>query len=516
MSKKRLLINIVSNVISLIVNVGISFLLTPYLVNNIGKEAYGFFPLANNFINYINIILSSLNSMAGMFISTKIYKEDYKGASIYFSSTLIANAALAIICTILSIVFVIFIEHILHVPQDIIVDVKVLFLSIFMSNVVVLINVVFSVSTFVKNRLDLSAIRDIIVHIIRALMLILLFGFLKPSISYLGITNLISMLIILMTNIYFTRKLLPDIKPSIKNYKFKAIIDIMSSGIWNTINKLSNTLLDGIDLIIANLFINSSAMGTLAIAKMVPNFINTFITTVSAVFMPKFVEFYAKDNNEALVYNIKVAIKILGIFSTIPVSILIIYGKEFFSLWVPYENATVLQSLSILTIGGLFVSGCISALSNVFTATNNIKVPSIVLFSTSVLSTISVFIILKTTNLGIYAIAGVSTIFNIIRNLTFVPIYATKCIDKKWNIFYPEILKSMFSLIAITVVFTFIKGNKIINSWIGLAFYIGISFSIGIIINIMIVLNKEEQEIFKKIIKQKINFRPKIGLKLTE
>lgn len=505
MSKKRLLINIISNIISLMVNVGISFFLTPYLINNVGKEAYGFFPLANNFINYINIILSSLNSMAGMFISSKIYKNDYDGANIYFNSTFLTNVILAIISTIASISFVIYIDKILQVPQNLILDVRILFLSILMSNVVVLINVVFSVATFVKNRLDLASIRDIIVNIIRIFMLILLFSFLNPSISYLGITNLISMIIILITNIYFTRKLLPYIKISIKKYKLSAIVDIISSGIWNTINKLSNTLLDGIDLIITNLFISAAAMGTLAIAKMIPNFINTFIMTLSSVFMPKFVESYAKEKNEELVYNIKLATKILGIFSTVPVSILIVYGKEFFALWVPHENAILLQRLSILTIGGLFVSGCMSALPNVFTATNNLKIPSIVLFFTGVMSSICVFIILNTTNLGIYAIAGVSTIFNIIRNLTFVPIYAARCINKKWHIFYPEILKGMFSLIAVTMVFTLIKGSKIISSWSCLILYVCISISVGIAINVIIVLNKSEQKYFINLIRRKVN-----------
>lgn len=39
MNTKRLIINITSNIISFIVSMGISFLLTPYIINTVGKEA---------------------------------------------------------------------------------------------------------------------------------------------------------------------------------------------------------------------------------------------------------------------------------------------------------------------------------------------------------------------------------------------------------------------------------------------------------------------------------------------
>ena len=36
---------------SLFISIGVSFILTPFLIEHIGKEADGFFPLANNFCN---------------------------------------------------------------------------------------------------------------------------------------------------------------------------------------------------------------------------------------------------------------------------------------------------------------------------------------------------------------------------------------------------------------------------------------------------------------------------------
>ena len=45
---KRLLINLIASIVALAVQMGISLILTPILVEKLGNEAYGFIGLANN------------------------------------------------------------------------------------------------------------------------------------------------------------------------------------------------------------------------------------------------------------------------------------------------------------------------------------------------------------------------------------------------------------------------------------------------------------------------------------
>ena len=74
---KQLAINMSANFIAYIVNFGISFFLSPYIVKNIGVDAYGFIGLANNFITYAGLITIAVNSLAGRFVTVKIYAESY-------------------------------------------------------------------------------------------------------------------------------------------------------------------------------------------------------------------------------------------------------------------------------------------------------------------------------------------------------------------------------------------------------------------------------------------------------
>ena len=60
------------------------------------------------------------------------------------------------------------------------------------------------------------------------------------------------------------------------------------------------------------------------------------------------------------------------------------------------------------------------------------------------------FVLLETTDLGLYAIAGVSVVVGLIRNMVFTPIYAAKCLEVKWTTFYGDIFMGLASIGIIT------------------------------------------------------------------
>ena len=84
---KAILLNMIWSCTAVIINYLINFLITPYVTNNIGVEAYGFVALANTFTTYIDIISVGLNAFASRFISIAYHKNDIKKANDYYSST---------------------------------------------------------------------------------------------------------------------------------------------------------------------------------------------------------------------------------------------------------------------------------------------------------------------------------------------------------------------------------------------------------------------------------------------
>ena len=168
--------NLIYNTLSFVINFIIAFFFTPYLIRVVGKEAYGFFPLVNNMIGYTSIITTAVGSMAARFITMRIYKDDIADANRYLNSMWVSNVVLSIVFTLITIIFIVFIDKILTVPVYLIRDVRWLFgLGIF-SVVLGLLAGYLTIPAFVRNRIDLSSTRTVWVNIIRILSIIALFA----------------------------------------------------------------------------------------------------------------------------------------------------------------------------------------------------------------------------------------------------------------------------------------------------------------------------------------------------
>ena len=167
MNNKRLAINMIATVFSFCVTMGINFILSPYIISTVGKEAYGFVGLANNFISYAQLVTLALNAMAGRFITIKIHQNDTEGANKYFTSVVIVNTLTAVTLLVPAIIIILNLNQIINVPQEILSDVQILWGLVFLNFLIGLVLTTFNVATFVTNRLDLSSMRDIQSNILR-------------------------------------------------------------------------------------------------------------------------------------------------------------------------------------------------------------------------------------------------------------------------------------------------------------------------------------------------------------
>lgn len=236
--------------------------------------------------------------------------------------------------------------------------------------------------------------------------------------------------------------------------------------------------------------------GNVSIAKTIPGLFTSFIALLSDSFYPEFLENYSKNRKEELLINIKQSINILSMISGICLSLLLIYAKDFYLLWLPDNNADMLRNLTILGSGTVMVSSCIYSLFSIFSLTNKVRINSIALLVTGVLSTATTFFCLKFTNLGVYAIVGVSSIFGIIRNLTFTPIYAAKSLNFNIWTFYPVILKNLLNICLLMVINSIVKHIIVPESWMLLVLNGIIDVGIGSIIHFLLCLIKNKEQDF--------------------
>ena len=190
---------------------------------------------------------------------------------------------------------------------------------------------------------------------------------------------------------------------------------------------------------------------------------------------------------------------------SIPIAFMTVFGKTFFQLWIGRtQDPGELYILALLNVGTLFVSASIQVLYHVFLITKRVKLNSVVILLSGILTTATVFVLLETTDLGVYAIAGVSTFYGILRNLVFTPIYAARCLKVKWYTFYGDILLGLASIGAICLTALPFQLLIEIDGWIKL-FAVGIvAGAAALAVNFLIVLRKNERKMVLDMVKKKL------------
>lgn len=522
MYKKNIAINFLASGIVFIVNFAINFFLSPFIVKTIGEEAYGFYNLGMQFISYATIITLALNSMAGKFVTISLQKDETE-ARRYFCSAFYGNIVISAILFVASFFIIVNIQRFLHISNELVQDVKLLWGFLFASFLVGLVFNVYSIATFAKNQLYLNSLSTIIQNIIKAGILLILYSCFAPAIWYLGFSAFVCSVFAAIFGVIITRKLLPDFKIQKKYFHGRSIRKLIAAGSWNSLTQFAGVLNNGLDLLLSNLYISPAAMGIMAIAKTIPTYLSQFASTFVTAFIPQITISYATDDFDGMLNNINFCHKIMTLVLCIPTAMIAVFGKEFFALWMPTINSYSVQLISLISLAVYFILGPICALNEVITITNKHKMIAITYTISGVINIIVVACLLRFISykgyesiwgvdieiIKLMIVAGISSIIGIIRNLLFTPVYAAYCIGQKWYCFYPMILKGIVSIVLCCVFSMCIRLLGITNTWIELFMSFAISLVGMCMICITILFNEDERKMIKNMIRDKLFNRQK-------
>lgn len=490
--KKQTFLSLILSFFSFVINYSVNFLVTPYISAHL-PGTYGYVKLANDIIGYAQLITIALDSMASRFISIEYNKGNKERAHQYYCSVMAANIIIAAVLSVPMSLAVLNIESLISIPEANLMDIKILFALSFFSFLLTICFAANSVATFVLNRLDLTYYVEIIIYVVRAGVLLLLFALMAPHVYYIGLTGVFVGVITIVGNQVIKVKILPKFRFEPNMVSFRMVWEIVSAGIWNTVQKLGQILLDGLDLIISNIMINAAAMNDLSFAKTMPTIIASLLVKVSSVFMPNYAILYAQGQMEELKKATKSSMTILSVIISIPIGIIIAFGLDFYQLWIPNENVRMVTILSTLSCILYVVSTPMNAVYNLFTVANKVKPLALVMLMSGILSTLLVLMLVKLTTAGIFAVVCCSVVIGILRNVIFVAPYAAKMLGFSAFTFFPEIGKSIISVVVVSVMSVILRMLMPITGWSTFFVLCIIAAGLGLIINIIFLLDKEQK-----------------------
>ena len=468
---KQLALNMVSQFLAFAVAMAINFFLVPVIIEKIGKDIYGFYSLSDNFLEYATIITTVINGMANRYITVAYSRGEIEKANRYFTSVTVVNIILTAILAIPAVLIVVFLEKLINVPAAYALDVKCLWAFVFLMFFVNLIFSRYETAPFVKNRLEITGFINASSIVLKAALLVVVYTFFYPYIGYIGVIVFLCAVYSSVLKVRFKNKLTPDLRFQKELFDIRAVVELAKVGVWNSVSQLNQILFTGLDLLIANLFLGAEDMSILSIAKTLPVMLISLIGVIAGAFYPGLTISYSTKSKEEFFEEAKFSSKLCGFLCSVPVIGIAVFGGDFFSLWLPTLSADEIQMVHILAILTLLpqaFSIYIFPLNQINTILCRVRLPAIVDGVIGVVNIIVVYLLLKLTNLGLYAIAGVSSALLLLRILLFVPIYAAHNIQVKKTAFYPILWRGILLNAAAVFLCLIVRRLFTIDSWLGL------------------------------------------------
>jgi len=484
MTEQRMLaINIGSRFVAYTINMGSNFFLTPFIVAALGAAPYGYLGLGQNFVSYLDIFTFMTAGMLFRFVMISHTQKNYKDTNAYFSSSFYATMAY-LVAILVPVGYAIWrLQDFIKVDPAILDDVKILFVLLMINFIFNTFFLIFRTGTQVANKFYLVSIRDFFAVVMEAALLVSLYVFLPPRIYYLGVSAVVISTFTLVYDYILMKRFLPELDIRIKNIRWDKFVEITRSGFYFMVKQISYIMLVGFDLLFANVFVSPVAMGQLAIAKILPKAMQSFLSMATGSFNVIFTKLYAQKRYDHLVVQVKRGIKVLGTVTMLPNVILIVYGVPFFKLWIKGQDIPLIYVLSVLTALVIIMNGLMFPLQSVFTITNHVKENALVHLAYGIISIITTLLFLWFTDYGIYAIAGVSTFYGLLLPFVFQMPFAAQCLNLPKYTFFPLMLKSMITFGALLLFGFAMSAVYMPTSWLTLIIACGILglVSVGVI-----------------------------------
>jgi O-antigen/teichoic acid export membrane protein len=495
--KAEFALNLVAQVTSIAAQMVISLFLTPVVLSKMGAEAYGFVGLVNNFVSYAAVITTALNSLAGRYITLAHHRGNRDAAETYFSSVFFADCFLAVVVLGLAVVLAANINNIAVVPDELLSDLQVMILLAFLNSAIGLVAVVFGIAAFIKNRLYLNSLAQLLQSVIRAALLCFLFLCIAPHMWYYSVSAVVASVAFTVAQVATTRRLTPEYRVRRSHFSLASVLEILKGGIWVSLESLNKIILTGLDLWISNLFLGAYQMGIFSVAKTVPNALLSMSSSFANLFYPKLAEHYAKREHDELRDGFSFAMRFTAGIMLVPLAGLIIYGIFFYRLWVPERSAdeiAIIQLLSVLTVISLVASALVEPLYYANTLANRIRDSVLITLGFSLAALAIELSLLFFSSLdGLCVIAATSSVVMTVRHCIVQPVYAARVLGMRMRTFFRPLLRELAGLGIVLATFYALAQVLPFGSWGALLASCVLSALVGYTELIVVLLNPGER-----------------------
>lgn len=446
LSKKQFLKNLISNLLGFGLGIVSSFFLTPYWIKCFGVVGYGLVPLTNNLVGYFSLFTVILSSSISRFVTIEAGRGNYERANRIFNTSLWTCVFLSAMVSVIGGIASFYTQSLINVPEGFEADSQYMFLFATATFILSLLQTPFNVAMFYANRIDLSTWINVIMRAIQIIVSVGLVATIFCNPTAVMVATFVTACWSTVAAIYYWKRLMPWSR-IIGGLDYRILYEQLSFGIWNFIHSVGGVLYLQIDLLVVNLMLGPAIGGQYAALMQWPFLIRSLGGTISVVFGPSILHYYAQNNIAGVVNYTCFAMRTIGLFLALPISLICGLAKPLLTQWLGPDYSGFHWLLVLMTFH-LCVYIVMFPLYMVQNAVNRVKTPAIMTCIMGIGN--AILAVALTHYFDIYGVAIAGVIMLTARNIILGPLYTSHILGCRWYVFWGEIVK----VLALTSVVT--------------------------------------------------------------
>ena len=197
-----------------------------------------------------------------------------------------------------------------------------------------------------------------------------------------------------------------------------------------------------------------------------------------------------------------------GMLSNIAFAGFAALGMVYYQLWIPNQDIVLIYGLTLVTVSASIVTGPMTPLYYIYTLTVKKKFPCIITILGGIFNVTGMFILIRYTSMGIYAVVWTTTVVMLVINFVTNPLYMSYVLKLPWGTFYPSLFRNLGSCIMIVVVFRLLSKIYTPYTWYGLILCALLYSLIGALLHFAVVCNNEEKKKIYRLLQKKLLKKP--------
>jgi len=445
-AKRRLIVNIISNILNILIGGVVGIWMVPYLKNHLGLAAYGMIPLISSITNYFNVFTLSITHTVSRFSIIHLSRKELNTSNIYFNTALMTLIGISLILLPLVIVMSFYIDSIFNVPVGWEKDTGLMFILIAIATFSNSTLSPYLVGIVANYRYDVIYLSNACAKILQVVCLVTLFNIVSKSLTAFGISSLIMAFFVFAVSFSISKRLSPDIHFRWNYFRISALMEMLKMGVWVIVNELGGLLFFSVNLILLNLYMGTENTSRYSMILQWVMMLDLIVRGISNVLSPISYNYVAHNQLDELCRQIVRSQKYLAFLIALSMALLCGFSRPLLYHWLG-EDFTGLSGLMWVMISGCFVSLLSHPLYAVNRALNQVRIPAVVTICFGLMNIILGIILLKYTSLGLYSVAY-STLFSLVcKNLLFDTLYSSHILKSSWWVF----LKGPFFVLALFI-----------------------------------------------------------------